>query len=138
MFNFNLGSMLFTKPPTIVLKSLSVTLTNPIKDDRERDNRETIKEAHSEILIRNRFQNRLTKARDANHFDGVVEDSIFQGESQLMVIKLDPKTYGDTSLRLRLPNGSAEEGGPPGVGEKITLGLKVADSYFVEAANGGA
>ena len=79
-----------------------------------------------------------SKARDANHFDGVVEDSIFQGESQLMVIKLDPKTYGNTSLRLRLPNGSAEEGGPPGVGEKITLGLKVADSYFVEAANGGA
>ena len=78
------------------------------------------------------------KARDANHFDGVVEDSIFQGESQLMVIKLDPKIYGEHSLRMRLPNGSAEQGALPGIGEKITVGLKVADSYFVEAADASA
>ncbi len=78
------------------------------------------------------------KSRDANHFEGVVEDSIFQGESQLMVIKLDPQNYGEQSLRLRLPNGSAQDDELPGIGEKVTLGLKVADSYFVEAANGGA
>ena len=63
------------------------------------------------------------------------------------VIEALPRTHnvptprhvdGDTSLRLRLPNGSAEGGDLPGVGETITLGLKVADSYFVEAANGGA
>lgn len=75
------------------------------------------------------------KAHDANHFDGVVEDSIFQGESQLMVIRLDPKIYGEQSLRMRLPNGSAEQGALPGIGEKITVGLKVADSYFVEATD---
>jgi putative spermidine/putrescine transport system ATP-binding protein len=79
-----------------------------------------------------------TKARDANHFDGVVEDSIFQGESQLMVIKLDPKTYGDRSLRMRLANGSSAQEKLPGIGEKITVGLKVVDSYFVEKADGSA
>ena len=77
------------------------------------------------------------KSSDANHFEGVVEDSIFQGESQLMVIKLDPQNYGEQSLRLRLPNGSSQDDELPGIGEKVTLALKVADSYFVEAANGG-
>jgi putative spermidine/putrescine transport system ATP-binding protein len=79
-----------------------------------------------------------TKARDTNHFQGVVEDSIFQGESQLMVIKLDPKTYGDQSLRMRLPNSSVAQDELPGIGEKITVGLKVVDSYFVEQADVGA
>jgi len=78
-----------------------------------------------------------SKSRDANHFDGVVEDSIFQGESQLMVIKLDPKIFGEQSLRMRLPNGSTEQGDLPGIGEKITVGLKVVDSYFVEASDVG-
>lgn len=78
------------------------------------------------------------KVRDANHFEGRVEDSIFQGESQLIVIKLDPENYGERSLRLRLPNGSANVGKLPEVNEKIILGLKIVDSYFVEAANGGA
>ena len=77
------------------------------------------------------------KSSDANHFEGVVEDSIFQGESQLMVIKLDPQNYGEQSLRVRLPNGSAQDDELPSIGEKVTLALKVADSYFVEAANGG-
>jgi len=79
-----------------------------------------------------------TKARDANHFQGVVADSIFQGESQLMVITLDPKTYGDQSLRMRLPNSSVSQDELPGIGEKITVGLKVVDSYFVEQADVGA
>jgi putative spermidine/putrescine transport system ATP-binding protein len=79
-----------------------------------------------------------TKARDSNHFQGVVEDSIFQGESQLMVIKLDPKTYGDQSLRMRLPNSSVAQDELPDIGEKITVGLKVVDSYFVEQADVGA
>ncbi len=78
------------------------------------------------------------RARDANYFEGVVKDSIFQGESQLMVIKLDPQNYGDRSLRIRLPNGSTNLGELPGVDEKIVLGLKIVDSYFVEATNGGA
>ena len=76
------------------------------------------------------------KARDANYFEGLVEDSIFQGESQLMVIKLDPENYGERSLRLRIPNGSSNLGKLPGINEKIILGLKITDSYFVEAANG--
>jgi len=78
------------------------------------------------------------KSNDSNHFEGIVEDSIFQGESQLMVIKLDPKTHGDQSLRMRLPNGSAMQEKLPGIGEKITLGLKIADSYFVEKSHGGS
>ena len=78
------------------------------------------------------------KASNANHFEGVVEDSIFQGESQLMVIKLDPKTYGAQSLRMRLPNSSVDQKALPGIGETVTLGLKIADSYFVEASHGGA
>ncbi len=77
------------------------------------------------------------KSTDANHFEGVVEDSIFQGESQLMVIKLDPQNYGEHSLRVRLPNGSAQDDELPSIGEKVILALKAADSYFVEAANGG-
>ena len=78
------------------------------------------------------------KSRDANHFEGVVEDSIFQGESQLMVIRLDPKTYGGQSLRMRLPNSSVDKKALPGIGENVTLGLKIADSYFVETSHGGA
>ena len=77
------------------------------------------------------------KSSDANHFEGVVEDSIFQGESQLMVIKLDPQNYGGQLLRVRLPNGSAQDDELPSIGEKVILALKAADSYFVEAANGG-
>ena len=77
------------------------------------------------------------KSSDANHFEGVVEDSIFQGESQLMVIKLDPQNYGEQLLRVRLPNGSAQDDELPSIGEKVILALKAADSYFVEAANGG-
>ena len=65
-------------------------------------------------------------------------DSIFQGESQLMVIKLDPKTYGEQSLRMRLPNSSSTQDKLPGIGDRITLGLKVADSYFVERSHGGS
>jgi putative spermidine/putrescine transport system ATP-binding protein len=78
------------------------------------------------------------KARDANHFEGVVEDSIFQGESQLMVIKLNPKTYGEQSLRMRLPNSSSSLSELPGIGDRVTLGLKIADSYFVEKSHGGS
>ena len=78
------------------------------------------------------------KSRYANHFEGVVEDSIFQGESQLMVIRLDPKTYGGQSLRMRLPNSSVDQKALPGIGENVTLGLKIADSYFVETSHGGA
>ena len=53
-----------------------------------------------------------------------------------MVIKLDPENYGERSLRLRIPNGSTNLDKLPGINEKIILGLKITDSYFVEAANG--
>ena len=57
--------------------------------------------------------------KDTNFFDGLVEESIFQGESQLMVIKLDPEIYGGQELRMRLPNGSETMQSLPKTGEKI-------------------
>lgn len=76
------------------------------------------------------------KNKDTNIFSGVVEDSIFQGESQLLAIKLDRTDFGDLPLRMRIPNGTALEQGVPDVGDKITLGLRVADSYVVEMSHG--
>ena len=70
--------------------------------------------------------------KDANFFDGLVEESIFQGESQLMVIKLDPEIYGGQELRMRLPNGSETMQALPKIGEKISVGLRFADSFLVD------
>ncbi|HBS36927.1 MAG TPA: polyamine ABC transporter ATP-binding protein [Rhodobacteraceae bacterium] len=70
--------------------------------------------------------------KDANFFDGRVEESIFQGESQLMVIKLDPEIYGGQELRMRLPNGSETMQALPKIGEKISVGLRFADSFLVD------
>jgi putative spermidine/putrescine transport system ATP-binding protein len=68
----------------------------------------------------------------ANFFDGLVAESIFQGESQLMVIKLDPEIYGGQELRMRLPNGSETVQALPKTGEKISVGLRFADSFLVD------
>jgi len=70
--------------------------------------------------------------KDTNFFDGLVEESIFQGESQLMVIKLDPEIYGGQELRMRLPNGSETTQSLPKTGEKISVGLRFADSFLVD------
>jgi len=70
--------------------------------------------------------------KDTNFFDGLVEESIFQGESQLMVIKLDPEIYGGQELRMRLPNGSETMQALPKIGEKISVGLRFADSFLVD------
>ena len=70
--------------------------------------------------------------KDTNFFDGLVEESIFQGESQLMVIKLDPEIYGGQELRMRLPNGSETMQSLPKTGEKILVGLRFADSFLVD------
>ena len=70
--------------------------------------------------------------KDTNFFDGLVEESIFQGESQLMVIKLDPEIYGGQELRMRLPNGSETMQSLPKTGEKISVGLRFADSFLVD------
>jgi putative spermidine/putrescine transport system ATP-binding protein len=70
--------------------------------------------------------------KDTNFFDGLVEESIFQGESQLMVIKLEPEIYGGQELRMRLPNGSETMQALPKIGEKISVGLRFADSFLVD------
>ena len=70
--------------------------------------------------------------KGTNFFDGLVEESIFQGESQLMVIKLDPEIYGGQELRMRLPNGSETMQSLPQTGEKISVGLRFADSFLVD------
>jgi len=72
------------------------------------------------------------KEKDTNLFNGVVEESIFQGESQLLGIKLEEDRFGDQRLRMRLPNGSTVGQKVPVVGEKISVGLRMTDSFLVE------
>ena len=59
-------------------------------------------------------------------------ESIYQGESQLLIIKLDPESYGDQMLRMRVPNGTASLQELPSIGSKVTVGLKKFDSFLVE------
>ena len=72
------------------------------------------------------------KEKDTNIFTGTITESIFQGESQLVVIKLDPNNFGDQLLRMRLPNGTSVEVNAPKVGEEISVGLRMTDSFLVE------
>ncbi|MGB0810353.1 MAG: ABC transporter ATP-binding protein, partial [Candidatus Puniceispirillaceae bacterium] len=74
------------------------------------------------------------KEKNTNHFKGIVKDSIFQGESQLLVIELDQATYGGQTLQMRIQNGTDVKQAIPGIGEKISVGLRLTDSYFVENA----
>ena len=71
------------------------------------------------------------KIKGSNYFEGRLIDSIFQGESQLLVVKLNSGSEIAHELRVRVPNGSVTQKALPGVGETITIGLKIADSYLV-------
>ena len=71
------------------------------------------------------------KKNDENYFHGELLDSIFQGESQLLVIKLANKQNSEQTLRIRIPNQSVTDKAFPSIGENVTLALKVADSYLV-------
>ena len=71
------------------------------------------------------------KKKDENYFDGTLIDSIFQGESQLLVIRLDSNGAEAQQLRVRIPNQSVTDKTLPDIGEKITMALKIADSYLV-------
>jgi putative spermidine/putrescine transport system ATP-binding protein len=68
---------------------------------------------------------------DENYFQGKLLDSIFQGESQLLVIKLVNTDSDQQTLRIRIPNQSVTDKALPAIGETVTLALKVADSYLV-------
>ena len=71
------------------------------------------------------------KIKGSNYFEGRLIDSIFQGESQLLVVKLNSGSQIAHELRVRVPNGSVTQKALPKVGETITIGLKIADSYLV-------
>ena len=71
------------------------------------------------------------KKDDENYFYGELLDSIFQGESQLLVINLANKQNEEQTLRIRIPNQSVTDKAFPSIGENVTLALKVADSYLV-------
>ena len=71
------------------------------------------------------------KKKDENYFDGTLIDSIFQGESQLLVIRLDSNGAEAQQLRVRIPNQSVTDKTLPEIGEKITMALKIAYSYLV-------
>ena len=71
------------------------------------------------------------KKKGENYFDGTLIDSIFQGESQLLVIQLDSNGAETQQLRVRIPNQSVTDKSLPEIGEKITMALKIADSYLV-------
>ena len=72
------------------------------------------------------------KEKDTNLFSGIVTESIFQGESQLLLLQLDPDEYGDQSLQMRIANGSDLRGKIPTVGDKLSIGLRKLDSFLVE------
>ncbi|MAT88587.1 MAG: polyamine ABC transporter ATP-binding protein [Aestuariivita sp.] len=68
---------------------------------------------------------------DVNIFEGILLDSIFQGESQLLVLKLNLMSGDEMALRVRVPNGSVTRVAMPVVGQTVKIGLNVADSYVV-------
>ena len=71
------------------------------------------------------------KKKDENYYNGTLLDSIFQGESQLLVIELETAGAEAQELRVRIPNQSVTDKALPAIGEKVTIALKVADSYVV-------
>ena len=70
--------------------------------------------------------------KHTNLFSGVVTESIFQGESQLLVLKLEEKVYGNQSVQMRIANGFDLKGKIPTVGDELTIGLRKLDSFIVE------
>ena len=75
------------------------------------------------------------KEKSTNLFFGYVSESIFQGESQLLVLRLDPEVFGEQSLQMRIANGSDLKGKIPTVGDKISIGLRMSDSFIVEKSD---
>ena len=75
------------------------------------------------------------KEKNTNLFFGHVSESIFQGESQLLVLQLDPEAFGEKSLQMRIANGSDLKGKIPAVGDKISIGLRMLDSFIVEKSD---
>ena len=71
------------------------------------------------------------KVKGSNYIVGKLVDSIFQGESQLLVVKLNSNDDDGQEVRVRVPNESVTQKALPLVGENVTIGLKVADSYVV-------
>ena len=71
------------------------------------------------------------KVKGSNYIVGKLIDSIFQGESQLLVVKLNSNDDDGQEVRVRVPNESVTQKALPLVGENVTIGLKVADSYVV-------
>ncbi len=70
--------------------------------------------------------------KNTNLFSGVVTESIFQGESQLLVLKLEKKVYGDQAVQMRIANGFDLKDKIPVVGDELTIGLRKLDSFIVE------
>jgi len=70
--------------------------------------------------------------KNTNLFSGVVTESIFQGESQLLVLKLEEEVYGNQSVQMRIANGFDLKGKIPIVGDELTIGLRKLDSFIVE------
>ena len=70
--------------------------------------------------------------KNTNLFSGVVTESIFQGESQLLVLKLEKEVYGNQSVQMRIANGFDLKGKIPIVGDELTIGLRKLDSFIVE------
>ena len=73
----------------------------------------------------------IENSDDVNKFEGVLLDSIFQGESQLLVVKLKSMSEDEVVLRVRVPNGSVTQAVLPSAGQQLIIGLRVADSYLV-------
>ena len=71
------------------------------------------------------------KELKTNVFSGIVAESIFQGESQLLLLKLNAKLYGDQSLQMRIANGQDLKGKIPVVGDELSIGLRKLDSFLV-------
>ncbi len=75
--------------------------------------------------------------RAANHFSGTVISSIFQGESQLLLVKVSAGTAtpkagaAEPLVHMRLANAANTEAMIPAVGDSVTLGLHQSDSFLV-------
>ena len=69
---------------------------------------------------------------NTNLFSGVVSESIFQGESQLLLLKLESETGDNQSLQMRIANGKDLRGKIPTVGDELSIGLRMQDSFLVE------
>ena len=70
-----------------------------------------------------------------NRFPCTVEESIFQGESQLLIVRLDYAEHSNTEpyrLNLRIANTSAGSAAIPKIGDSICVALEKVDSFIVQ------